>query len=97
MFNFYTNDNGQGFCQIEREHASGKGAYVSKAYVPEVAERYMANGITLQRIGERFDLYMDGDKLNSFFDRKTAETMFIDFADLTPAKFKKMKAAQAKA
>ncbi len=95
MFNFYTNDNGQGFCQIERERACGAGSYVSKAYVPEIAESYTANGITLQRIGERFDLYMDDDKLNSFFDRKTAETMFMDFADLTPAKFKKMKAAKA--
>lgn len=95
MFNFYTNDDGQKVCKIEREHACGNGNYVSKAYAPEIAESYMANGITLQRIGERFDLYMDGDKLNSFFDRKTAETMFIDFADLTPAKFKKMKAAKA--
>ena len=70
------------------------GNYISKAYAPEIAECYMANGITLQRIGKRFDLYMDGDKLNSFFDRKTAETMFMDFADLTPAKFKKMKATK---
>lgn len=98
-FAYNTGDAGyirSSFKSDEREQtAHGKGEYVSKAYNPEIAESYKANGITLQRIGNRFDLYMDDDKLNSFFDRKTAETMFMDFADLTPAKFKKMKAAQA--
>ena len=69
------------------------GAYVNKP--AETVVLYDRDGVTLKQVGTdkpRFPLFMDGVRIDTYSDIKTAEDMFMDFAGMTPLKFKKWKA-----
>jgi hypothetical protein len=75
--------------------ATGKtgGAYVGKAYNPTIKTICKANDFELRSVGTRYEILWDGEVLNRYPNLKTAETFFIDFADLTRGKYNKLKAA----
>ena len=89
MYNFYTNDKGQGFCQMERNVARGNGKYVS---VPSVVVTMCEiDGVALRKEGTnvvKYALTMDGEPINKWADRKTAVEMFLDFAGVSDRKRK---------
>lgn len=94
MFNFYTNDNGQGFCQIERERACGNNKYQSVAFTCETLCEI--DGVALRKEGTnavRYALTMDGEPINKFTNRKTAVEMFLDFAGVSDRKRKTLEKA----
>lgn len=69
------------------------GAYVGKAYNPDIKTICKANDFELRSVGTRYEILWDGEVLNRYPNLKTAETFFIDFADLTRGKYNKLKAA----
>lgn len=77
----------------ENASTCGNGAYVSKAYTGTTTTLYNVNGVEMRETVDTrttYKLYLDGEYVNSFSDRKTAEGMFIDFAGITKATLKKL-------
>lgn len=77
----------------EGNGARGLGTYVGKAYSAEIKTICKANDFELRLVGTRYEILWDGEVLNRYPNLKTAETFFIDFADLTRGKYNKLKAA----
>ena len=52
------------------------------------------NGVTLKKVDIlkkiHFELYVDGELFNKFYNQREAENMFMDCADIGKAKFKKL-------
>ena len=80
------------FTQDERgQSAHGEGSYTSRAYSGEIVTLCEWNGVTLTQVTDsktRYRLYMDGELTATYDDRKTAENMFVDFADISKKKLK---------
>lgn len=86
----YVNFNG-GYS--ENASVCGSGAYVGKAYVGTTTTLYNVNGVEMRETVDArttYKLYLDGEYMNTFTDRKTAELMFIDFAGITKATLKRL-------
>lgn len=86
----YVNFNG-GYS--ENASVCGSGAYVSKAYAGTTTTLYNINGVEMRETVDTrttYQLYLDGEYMNSFTDRKTAEGMFVDFAGITKATLKRL-------
>lgn len=86
----YANFNG-GYS--EKASACGNGMYVGKAYAGTTTTLYNVNGVEMREtvdIRTTYKIYLDGEYMNSFSDRKVAETMFIDFAGITKAALKRL-------
>ena len=86
----YVNFNG-GYS--ESASVCGSGAYASKAYAGSTTTLYNINGVEMRETVDSrttYKLYLDGEYVNSFTDRKTAEGMFVDFAGITKATLKRL-------
>ena len=93
MFNFYHNEDGQGFCQMERNCVNGIGKYENVAFV--VKTLCEIEGVELRKEGTnvvKYAVLMDGETLNRFADKLTAVEMFLDFTGVKPSKRKALKA-----
>lgn len=67
------------------------GLYIHKAYEANIVTLCDYNGIRLEMVTDsktRYRLYMDGELTATYDDRKTAENMFVDFADISKKKLK---------
>lgn len=76
--------------------ARGLGVYVGKAYEPTITVLCEVEGMVLRAIkglSDKYEILWDGELLNRYPNRKTAETFFIDFAGITKAKYNKLKVA----
>lgn len=77
----------------ENAATRGTGLYVGKAYAGTTTTLYNVNGVEMRETVDNrttYKLYLDGEYMNSFTDRKTAEMMFIDFAGITKATLKRL-------
>lgn len=86
-YGFYKNEDGKGFCQMERNCVNGAGNYESVAFTYETLCEI--DGVALRKEGKqvvKYALTMDGDVLNRFTNRKTAVEMFLDFAGVNERK-----------
>lgn len=69
--------------------AHGIGHYENVAFTTTTL--CSVNGVELRKEGTfsvRYAILMDGETLNRFESRKQAEELFIDFAGITPRRFK---------
>lgn len=92
-FNFYHTENGMSATMSDRAHTCGNGYYESKPSKTEIVTLYSVNDVEMKQVTDgkvTYQIYMEGDYINTYTDRKTAEMFFIDFAGITKAKLKKL-------
>ena len=81
-------------CESSNHHAAkGAGYYEQKAYNPTIKVICEINGVTLRTvksIDTKVEILIDGELFNRYPSVKVAETFFVDFADISKAKFKKI-------
>ena len=69
------------------------GYYEQRAYNPTIKVICSVNGVTLRTvksIDTKVEILVDGVLFNRYPSVKVAEAFFIDFADISKAKFKKL-------
>ena len=73
-------------------HACRK--YVQKAYTCETKTLCEVNGFLLRSVKTsvktKFEILWNGELLNTYPNEKTAISFFIDFAEITKGKYKKL-------
>lgn len=92
------NNYDYGYTYGEEENiVRGDGAYTNVPYNPEISVIANINGVTLQSVtrtvGTVYEIRWDGEVLMKHPNLKNAEAFFIDCADITKAKYNKIKAA----
>ena len=80
----------------KRQAVSGNGEYTNVPYNPTITTIAEANGVELRSVertvGTVYEIRFDDEVLVKYPNLKNAEAFFIDCADITKAKYKKIKA-----
>lgn len=80
----------------ERTVARGNGEYTNVPYNPTITTIAEANGVELRSVertvGTMYEIRWDDEVLVKYPNLKNAEAFFIDCADITKAKYNKIKA-----
>lgn len=80
----------------KRQTVCGNGEYTNIPYNPTITTIAEANGVGLRSVersvGTVYEIRFDGEVLVKYPNLKNAEAFFIDCADITKAKYKKIKA-----
>lgn len=80
----------------KRQTVSGNGEYTNIPYNPTITTIAEANGVELRSVertvGTVYEIRFDDEVLVKYPNLKNAEAFFIDCADITKAKYKKIKA-----
>lgn len=74
-----------------RNHTEGK--YVSKVHESVVTTLYKVNGVEMRKTEAHKTIYtilVDGEEWSHVDNLSEAETLFVDFADISKAKLKKL-------
>ena len=93
-YNFYKTENGKTFAKEERVALGGSGKYESVAFKSETLCEM--EGISLRKEGTnvvKYSLWMDGEPINKYTNRKTAVEMFLDFCGVPDRKRKALEKA----
>lgn len=80
-------------CESNHHSAKGCGHYDQKAYNPTIKVICEANGFVLRTVKSldvKYEILEDGELINRYPSLKIATQFFVDFADITNAKFKKI-------
>ena len=93
MYYYDFNSDGTATQSERAEIRKGCGHYESKAYKPTIKTICEHDGFVLRTVNDKPEILWDGEVVNRYDTIKTAETFFIDFADLTKAKYNKLKKA----
>ena len=80
----------------DRTVARGNGEYANVPYNPTITTIAKVNGVELRSVertvGTVYEIRWDDEVLVKYPNLKNAEAFFIDCADITKAKYKKIKA-----